>query len=256
MNDCIQTRILVAEDDSLYRHAVARLIGKNGYASLEAANGKDALRIFRRDNPALVLTDLRMPVMDGFELLAKVNAESPATPVIVFSGLGGNSDIIHAFRSGAVDYIEKPVSDTRQLLDRIERALARIRGGSEGRPGESKVNPGKYSWSGVVDALTEPVALVDTRHRLLRMNRAMAEILGNSKGELFGSVHYLSTDGFGNRKQARRDIMLLKHHESASGRFFDDKSGAFYEVKMTPFYKPDGFSLAGCVYIARDISSF
>lgn len=111
-------------------------------------------------------------------------------------------------------------------------------------------------WEQVADSLHEPIAPFDTSHRLFRINKAMAAILDESGSDLIGSVRYLSTAGFADRKRARKDLDLLQRHEAVSGRFYAQDQAAFYEVKITPYYGRDSLSLAGCVYIARDIANF
>ncbi|MCF8055324.1 MAG: response regulator [Desulfocapsa sp.] len=118
-----KTKILIAEDDKILRKTVAWFIAQNDYIPLEAEDGHEALKIFRQVRPALILTDLQMPVMSGFALLQAVSIESPRTPVIIFSGAGEKHDVISALRYGAVDYISKPVEDADFLMDRIEKAL-------------------------------------------------------------------------------------------------------------------------------------
>ncbi|MBW6519555.1 MAG: response regulator [Desulfoarculaceae bacterium] len=75
--------------------------------------------------PDLVLTDLRMPVMNGFELLTRVIAESPDTPIIIFSGIGMMPDVIEALHLGAWGYLTKPMTETTILLHAVNKALER-----------------------------------------------------------------------------------------------------------------------------------
>ncbi len=272
------TKILVAEDDTLLRKSISRFIDQNGYVSLEAVNGCEALALFRKEHPSLVLTDLRMPVMDGFDLLNELDKESPETPVIIFSGIGTKPDIIHAIRLGAVDYITKPVENAGFLLDRIEKALrnAHRRAGHKSRLAGSaqkgllarddkeknglelgaEVISNLNEWDRAVDSMDELIAVMDRDHRLVKVNKAMAKVLGKKTSEVIGSTRYLSTHGLDNKKVAVSDLNLLLNHEVATGRFYEENQQAYYEVKVNPCYGSDNWTVVGCVYIARDVSNF
>jgi CheY-like chemotaxis protein len=80
----------------------------SGFAVIHAENGRVGLEAFRRERPDLVLVDLRMPEVDGLDVLAKVTSESPLTPIIVVSGTGVLQDAIEALRLGAWDYVTSP----------------------------------------------------------------------------------------------------------------------------------------------------
>jgi len=83
--------------------------------------------IFEREHPDLVLTDLRMPEVDGLEVLRRAGELSPETPLIVVSGTGRIGDSIQALRLGAWDYILKPVEDMSIISIAVEKALERSR---------------------------------------------------------------------------------------------------------------------------------
>jgi two-component system KDP operon response regulator KdpE len=117
------SRILVVEDDPAIRRAVAAQLRGESYDVLEASNGKDALAMARGDKPDLILTDLAMPVMDGFELITTLRKTSQ-TPVIVLSVRGGEADRVRALDLGADDFVAKPFS-VAELLARVRAQLRR-----------------------------------------------------------------------------------------------------------------------------------
>jgi two-component system, OmpR family, KDP operon response regulator KdpE len=119
--------VLVVDDDPEIRESLARELRAAGYAVSTAADGHDAQRVAREASPDLVLTDLAMPLADGFALIAALRAFS-RTPIIVLSVRGGDVDKVRALDAGADDYVTKPFS-LGELLARVRAQLRR--GGGE-----------------------------------------------------------------------------------------------------------------------------
>ncbi len=126
MNDEFPT-ILIIEDESIIRESIGEYLLDRDYKVLQAENGRVGLKIFQREAPDLVLTDLRMPEMDGLEVLENIREISPDTPTIVVSGTGDIADSIQALHAGAWDYILKPVMDMSIITIAMEKALERAR---------------------------------------------------------------------------------------------------------------------------------
>lgn len=118
-------RLLIIDDDAIVRQSIAVYLADSGFRVMEAGNGQDGLTLFQQEFPDLVLTDLRMPGMDGLQLLRRIHELSPETPVIVISGAGVVADVVEALRLGASDYMIKPVVDMEMLEHAIARALER-----------------------------------------------------------------------------------------------------------------------------------
>lgn len=118
--------VLIVEDDPPIRQVLSELFTGCGYASLVAAHGQEGLEVFRGRRPALVVTDLKMPVMDGVELLRQVKTLEPDAAVVVLTGFGDVKTAIESLKLGAADYIMKPVN-FEELRIAAERALERRR---------------------------------------------------------------------------------------------------------------------------------
>lgn len=119
--------VLVIDDEYYVRDSMAAYLEDVGYRVLSAENGREGLQIFRRERPDVVLTDLRMPFLDGFGLLEAVRAEAPFTPIVVVSGLGALDEAIRALNLGAWDYVSKPIMNFEELKITLERVLDRAR---------------------------------------------------------------------------------------------------------------------------------
>jgi sigma-B regulation protein RsbU (phosphoserine phosphatase) len=117
------TTILIIDDDDSVRRASRRILETRDFQVLEAPDGESGLRTFREHAPTAVLLDLRMPGMDGLDVLRELVAESPETPVIVVSGESTMSDAVEALRRGAWDFISKPLLDSEILVRGIRRGL-------------------------------------------------------------------------------------------------------------------------------------
>ena len=122
-----QTSILVVEDEHYVRESLTAYLDDVGYRVLAAENGQRGLELFRLEAPDIVMTDLRMPVMDGFALVEAITAESEFTPIVVVSGVGAVDEAVRAMRMGAWDYLSKPIVNLDELQITLERSLERAR---------------------------------------------------------------------------------------------------------------------------------
>ncbi len=117
-------RILIVEDDTDFRATLCDWLTCSGYAVSEAADGREALALARITRFQVVLTDLRMPGMDGLQLLDRLKEFAPEVPVIFLSGQATVKDAVAALRDGrGFDFLEKPLSDLSLLDAVIARAL-------------------------------------------------------------------------------------------------------------------------------------
>ncbi|MDA1188295.1 MAG: response regulator transcription factor [Chloroflexi bacterium] len=114
-------KILVVEDEQAARDLVRDAFEDADYEVTVAANGKEGLRAFFGQRPSLVVMDIMMPEMDGWDLLGRIREVSD-TPVIVLSALGREHELVRGLRSGADDYMVKPVRIS-ELVARVETAL-------------------------------------------------------------------------------------------------------------------------------------
>ena len=127
MSDDVMKRILVIDDERAIRESFRNLLEDNDYDVLEAENGRVGLELLAQERPDLILVDLRMPEVDGLEVLHRVQEDSPDTPIIVVSGTGIVGDMVEALRIGAWDYLLKPIEDLSVLLHAVDKALERAR---------------------------------------------------------------------------------------------------------------------------------
>lgn len=122
-----ETRILVVDDDSMMRFNIAAYLEDSGYDVSEAADGPDAIMALRDQPPDLVLCDLRMPRMDGLDVMRELHDGYPGLPVIAVSGTGVLNDAVEALRAGAWDFVVKPIQNMAVLEHAVTGALQKAR---------------------------------------------------------------------------------------------------------------------------------
>jgi anti-anti-sigma factor len=119
-------KILVIDDENPTLMMFRLTLAADGYEVLTAENGQEGLEVFNRERPSIVLTDIKMPGMNGIEVLKRVKEIDPSTEVIVITGHGDMDLAIQALNLDATDFINKPIQ--RHLLERaIKRAQERRR---------------------------------------------------------------------------------------------------------------------------------
>lgn len=125
MTDPAAKKILVIDDEEYIRDSVIGFLEDFGFEVTGAENGRIGLEAFDNRQPDLVLCDLRMPEMDGLEVLASVRRRNSEIPIIIVSGAGNIADTVEALRLGAWDYIIKPIQDMNVLYHAVHKALER-----------------------------------------------------------------------------------------------------------------------------------
>ncbi|MEO7035940.1 MAG: response regulator [Polyangiaceae bacterium] len=119
------TPVLIVDDDEAVRRVFRRVLENAGWPVLDAANGQAGLALCRERQPGLVLLDLRMPEMDGLDVLTALVAEHPETPVVMVTGQGTMTDAVEALRRGAWDFVAKPLPDNEILVHAVRRGMER-----------------------------------------------------------------------------------------------------------------------------------
>ncbi|HCF3311396.1 TPA: SpoIIE family protein phosphatase [Pseudomonas aeruginosa] len=121
----VSATLLIIDDDEVVRESLAAYLEDSNFKVLQALNGLQGLQIFESQRPDLVICDLRMPQIDGLELIRRIRQTASETPIIVLSGAGVMSDAVEALRLGAADYLIKPLEDLAVLEHSVRRALDR-----------------------------------------------------------------------------------------------------------------------------------
>jgi CheY-like chemotaxis protein len=118
------TTVLVVEDEDSNRMLIEKILTLVGYRCVSATNGEEALEVFAREKPRLVLTDISMPVMDGYEEIARLRElpEGATVPIVVVTAHAMTGDREYALREGCSEYLVKPYRP-RDVVEVVERLL-------------------------------------------------------------------------------------------------------------------------------------
>jgi signal transduction histidine kinase len=114
-------KILLVDDEEDIRDVLGMTLSDMGYHVLTAANGKTAWKTFLAETPPIVLTDIKMPIMDGIELLQRIKQENPEAEVVMITGHGDMDLAIKSLKHRATDFITKPIN-----VDALETSLKRV----------------------------------------------------------------------------------------------------------------------------------
>ncbi len=172
--------VLTIEDEEDVRGSISAFLEDRGFTVLEAENGRTGLDLFRRAHPDLILVDLRMPEVDGLEVLLTIKHESPDTPTIVVSGAGVISDAVEALRRGAWDYVLKPIEDMAILLHAVEKVLERARLIRENYQYQHHLE--EEVWKRTAELEAANAELAETKLQIIRRLGKAAEYKDNETG--------------------------------------------------------------------------
>lgn len=118
-------KILIIEDDRFLRELIARKLSDEGFVIIEAVDGEEGIKKIKEKKPDLVLLDLILPSIDGFEVLSQIKKEESlkSIPVIILSNLGQKEEVEKGLKLGAVDYLIKAHFTPGEIIEKIKNNL-------------------------------------------------------------------------------------------------------------------------------------
>ena len=185
-------RILIVDDEDGMRRLLGRVLTREGYETSTVGSGAEALRLVANDRFDLVVTDIKMPEMDGLQLLGELKAYEPSLPIIVMTAYGTIENAVQALRLGAYDYIAKPFENDEIKLT-VAKALERERLLAENRYLHAELE-GRYDFSGIVGGSPAMQQVFEMASSVASSNASVL-ITGESgtgKELMARSIHYSS----------------------------------------------------------------
>jgi signal transduction histidine kinase/FixJ family two-component response regulator len=190
--------ILVVDDEEGIRKVLSISLTDAGYEVFTAASGDEALRTFKDVNPSIVLTDIKMPGMDGIELLQKIKQDHPDTEVIMITGHGDMDLAIKSLKHEAVDFVTKPINDDA-LGIALKRAQERIITRNQLRDYTQKLEQQlvleKMSSDFLIQQSTAKIVVLNTDFTIAEANEAYLKAIGKPKEEVIGVYCYQVSHG-------------------------------------------------------------
>ena len=233
-----EPHILLVDDDERLRLAASKVLAAEGYRLAMAASGGESLDFLKRQSVALVISDLRLPDLDGIALLKRIRELRPEVEVLMITGHGSVGKAVEAMRLGAYDFIEKPL-DSAALLKTVTKALEKQRLSSENRRLRHQLQQRRGVESLVGDS--QPMQAIRQLIRQIAPTDVNVLIQGESgtgKEIVADALHHLSE---------RRDQPLLKISCAAipetllESELFGHERGAFTGATAV---KPGKFEMA------------
>jgi DNA-binding response OmpR family regulator len=176
------SRILIAEDEARIASFLEKGLGANGFATTVATNGRDALRLARRGDFDLLVLDVGLPELDGFEVLRKLRRAGSPLPIVMLTARDDVADTVAGLEGGADDYVTKPF--------RFEELLARIRVRLRGEPAPT---PTRLELDGLtLDLRTRQVQVDGKDIELSAREFALAELFFRHPGQVLSREQILS----------------------------------------------------------------
>ena len=177
--------VLIIEDDVIVQRSYADYLEDQGYQILTAENGRVGLEIFAQESVDIVLLDLRMPEIDGMQVLQKISKMSIDTPVIMISGIGIIKDAVKALHLGAWDYLAKPIKDFSILMHAIENALEKARLRKENRKYQNYLQEALEKERKLNENLEKQTKIAkNLANDARKANQAKSEFLANMSHEI------------------------------------------------------------------------
>jgi len=238
LNNNVPT-ILTIDDEKAIRLSFKEYLTDFGYNVITAENGRIGINVFREKNPSLILCDLRMPEVDGLEVIRVVSEESPETPIIVVSGTGVITDVIEALHRGAWDYILKPIKNLSELTHVIKTNLEKSQLKKENREYQdhleimvaqktAELKKSEYRLDSIVKTVPDIIYRLDKHGNISFISDAVTnygytidELIGENILELvhpsyLESVKYkINERRTGDRKTRDLEVVLLTKNKEA-----------------------------------------
>ncbi|MBE9581467.1 MAG: response regulator [Proteobacteria bacterium] len=210
------SKLLLIDDEEPVRKILGLYLRSKDYEVITAADGKEGIELFQQERPLIVLTDVKMPGMDGIEVLKRIKQVSPETEVIVITGHGDMDLSIQSLQLDASDFITKPVGnealsvalqraeqrlDTRRMLKEYTNDL------------ENKVKEAteelreRYEFEGnLIQHSIDGIIATDKEGSIVTFNQGAERIFGYSKGEVIGKMNITSLYPAGIAKEIRQSL--------------------------------------------------
>jgi PAS domain S-box-containing protein len=179
--------VLVVDDDQFALRSMVKMLGAESYEVVAATSGSEAIDLLKEDTFDLVLTDLKMPEVNGMEVLRQAREITPQAVVLILTGYASLESGIEALREGAYDYLAKPCSDDELKL-KIERGLERVRLEKERLRAEDALWKSERRYRLLAEHATDVIWTMDMDLRFTYVSPSITDMLGYSVEEVMAQT--------------------------------------------------------------------
>jgi len=247
--------LLIIDDEPSIRESLSLFFGDEGYRVLTAENGEKGLALFFKERVDIVITDLRMPVVDGLEVMTRIHDHDPDIPMVVVSGAGERQDIIRALQMGAKDYITKPITDLNMIRHVIQKALETKHLVEQNRQYRISLEKSEARYRTITEQIVEGVFTVDGDEKITFCNPAFCRMMGYDQETLTQmSLGELATP----ESLVEISLQTQSRKQGLSGRYevqMISSQGQIVHLELacSPLYDAQT-SYGGSIAVARDIT--
>ncbi len=181
----MKDRILIVDDEADIALILGLHLEDAGYVTDRARDGMEALELLAVGGYSLMLLDIRMPRMDGMEVLREAHRLYPLLPIIMMTAHGSEPIAVEAMKRGAVDYITKPFN-SEELLKSINQVLTLCRTRGENQRLQLRVEEERQKCQAIIQGMADLLVAVDRQGRVITLNKRGVELLGVSEEEALG----------------------------------------------------------------------
>jgi len=229
-----QHTILIVEDDFGFASYLKRLLRRKDLRLITANDGQQAIQCLQANRVDLVLQDIGLPDIDGYQVMDLIRQEYPATMVIVMTGEITVESALKALRKGAYDYLRKPFEST-DLLNTVDNALDRIRLEQQQQQAEAQLRESEARYRQLFDSESDAVVVLDAETLQIEdVNQSALHLFGYSKKEFLGRI---VLDISAETQKTRKKIELLTKDPSSSNqvplRYLKKKDGSTFPAEIS-----------------------
>jgi PAS domain S-box-containing protein len=247
--------LLIIDDELSILESLSLFFMDQGYHVLTAENGEKGLDLFFNQTVDMVITDLRMPGIDGIEVMNRIHNHNPDIPMVVVSGAGERQDIIRALKMGAKDYITKPIVDLDMIRHVIHKALETKHLKEQNRQYRIRLEKSEARYRTITEHIAEGVFVVDGDGNITFCNPAFCRMMGHTNEELTRmNLKDLATaqsfSDISSQTQSRKPVLTGQYEVqmiSSQGQTIH------LELTCSPLYDPKN-TYGGAITIARDVT--
>lgn len=258
--------ILIVDDDESTRKSLSLIFRKKGCETHTVGTGREALAAAKERPFDVVVLDIKLPDMQGTELIKPLKEINPDCAIIMATGYGTLESSVRALNNGAVGYIMKPL-DLDDVLARVENALEKQRLVRENRrlyeelqrelverrKNEEKVVKAAQEWRTTFDSIAELISIQDKDYKFTRVSKSLADFLGVHPSDLIGKVCYEVIHKTKEPPAFCPHRMVWETKKTEEQEVFEPHQGIFLHMSVSPVLNAEG-GVSGTVHVMEDIT--